>query len=54
MATVQLLKLTHGVDDKLKDVSDTVQLVLDGASRVIFSYCFRRERLYGQTENKQK
>ena len=45
MATAQLLKITHGVDNKvtriddgvqgvdskLNDVSDTVKLVLDGA-----------------------
>jgi hypothetical protein len=30
MATAQLLKITHGVEDKVKDVSDTVKLVLDG------------------------
>ncbi|KAH9061874.1 hypothetical protein EDB87DRAFT_382930 [Lactarius vividus] len=29
MATAQLLKITHSVDDKVKDVSDTVKLVLD-------------------------
>ncbi|KAN0130291.1 hypothetical protein V8E53_011914 [Lactarius tabidus] len=29
MATAQLLKITHGVDEKVKDVSDTVKLVLD-------------------------
>src|SRR6266404_275896 len=47
MATAQLLKITHGVDDKViriddgvkgindkvKGVSDTVNLVLNGASR---------------------
>ncbi len=44
MATAQLLKITHGVDDKVegvdgkvKDVGDTVKLVLDGAQCVIFS-----------------
>lgn len=31
MATAQLLKITHRVDDKLNNVSDTVKLVLDGA-----------------------
>jgi len=31
MTTAQLLKITHGVDDKVKDVSDTVKLVLNGA-----------------------
>ena len=31
MATAQLLELTHGVDDKVKDVGNTVKLVLDGA-----------------------
>jgi hypothetical protein len=31
MATVQLLKITHGVDEKVKDVSDTVKLVHGGA-----------------------
>jgi hypothetical protein len=38
MATAQLLKITEGVDDKVKgvddkvkDVSDTVKLVLHGA-----------------------
>jgi hypothetical protein len=30
MATAQLLKLTHGVSDQVKDVNDTVKLVLDG------------------------
>ena len=38
MATAQLLKITHGVDDKVKDISDTVNLVLDGTWRIIFSY----------------
>ena len=44
MATAQLLKITHGVDDKVegvddkvKDIGDTVKLVLDGAQCVIFS-----------------
>ena len=38
MATAQLLKITHGiddtvksVDDKVKEVGDAVKLVLDGA-----------------------
>jgi len=45
MATAQLLKITHGVDDKVegvddkvKDIGDTVKLVLDGARCVIFSF----------------
>ena len=38
MATAQLLKITHGVDDKVKDVSDTVKLILDGTRCIIFSY----------------
>jgi hypothetical protein len=61
MATAQLLKLTHGVDDKVKvvdnkvdGVSDTVKLVLDGAWCEIFVYQFRYERLYNQMERKQK
>jgi hypothetical protein len=38
MATAQLLELTHGVSDKVKDVGDTVKLVLDGAQCVKFFY----------------
>ena len=30
LATAQLLEITYGVGDKVKDVSDTVKLVLDG------------------------
>jgi hypothetical protein len=30
MATAQLLKITHAIDDKVKDVSDTDKSVLDG------------------------
>jgi ribosome recycling factor len=41
MATAQLLKLTHAVDDKVNGVSDTVKLVLDGAWCEIFVYQFR-------------
>ena len=37
MATAQLLKITHGVDDKVKDVGDTVKLVLDSMCCVISS-----------------
>ncbi|KAH8986452.1 hypothetical protein EDB92DRAFT_1818272 [Lactarius akahatsu] len=47
MATAQLLKITHSADDKVKDVSDTVKLVLDGARCVMFYYRFRREHLFG-------
>ena len=35
MATAQLLKITHGIDDNVKDVSDTIKLVLDGTWRII-------------------
>ncbi len=52
MATAQLLKITHGVDckitriddevqgvdGKVRDISDSVKFVLDGAWCVIFSY----------------
>ena len=38
MATAQLLKITHGMDDKVKDVSDAVKLVLDGTWCIIFYY----------------
>ena len=38
MATAQLLKITHGVEDKVKDVNDTVKLVLDGTWCLVFSY----------------
>ena len=45
MANAQLLKITHGVDDKVKgvdnklnDVSNTVKVVHDGARSLIFTY----------------
>jgi hypothetical protein len=47
MATAQLLKITHGVDEKVKDVSDTVKLVLDGAWCA--SYWFFLQHLFRQT-----
>ncbi|KAF8267451.1 hypothetical protein EI94DRAFT_1328392 [Lactarius quietus] len=38
MATAQLLTLTHGVDDKVKDIGDAVRVVHDGARCVVFYY----------------
>ena len=38
MAVAQLLKVTYTVHDKVKVVSDTVNLVLDSTWHIIFSY----------------
>ena len=68
MATAQILKLTHGVDDKVisindqvkgvggnvRDIGDTVRVVHEGAQYVMFSDSFLRKRLCGQMEKRQK
>ena len=54
MATAQLLTLTHGVDDNVKDIGDTVRVVHDGARYAIYSHSFLCDHLYGQTEKKLK
>ena len=38
MATAQILKITHDVDNKVKDVSDTIKLVHDGTWSIIPPY----------------
>jgi hypothetical protein len=57
MATAQraqLLKITHAVDDKVKDVSDTVRSVLDGMWGVVFAYRFHHESICDQTGKKRE